>query len=198
MKSAHENIAEYNQLHKECEAIYHAAAVRLGLSDCAFWILYMLHENKEQCKQSDLSDCAFMPPQTINSALKKIEKDGLIKLKRTPGKTGKSIHLTESGEHFVNENILPIIAAEEKACASFSEREIETFLDLFRSLVRRLEEEIGRGCGHFSKFQMIITCSGRALHRLHFKESEVGVGWHICGRRHSTALIYPCLICPVR
>ena len=143
MKSTHGYISEYNQLHKEFDAIYHATAVRLGLSDCAFWILYMLHESNEQCKQSDLSGNAFMPPQTINSALKKLEKDGLVTMKRTPGKMGKSIHLTESGEYFVNENILPIISAEEKACASFSEKEIETFLDLFRSLVKRLEKEIG-------------------------------------------------------
>ena len=143
MKSAQEYITEYNQLHKECDAIYHAAAVRLGLSDCAFWILHMLYESGEQCKQSDLSDSAFMPPQTINSALKKLEKDGLVALRRIPGKMGKSIHLTEDGERFVNDNILPIMLAEKRACASFSEEEIETFLRLFHSLVKSLDKEIG-------------------------------------------------------
>lgn len=142
MKSTREYIAEYNQLLKECNTIYHSAAVRLGLSDCAFWILYTLQEEGKIVKQSDISDNASMPKQTVNSALKKLEKDGYLSLRRIDGKMGKSIHLTEKGSKFVEENIKPIMVAEDKACDLFTEEEKEMFLKVFHSLVERLSEEI--------------------------------------------------------
>ena len=143
MKATHEYILEYNQLYKEMDAIYHDAAVRIGLSDCAFWILYMLRNHDGLCKQSELSENASMPPQTVNSSLKKLEKDGLVELRKIPGKMGKSIHLTDKGEQFVIDRITPLNRAEERACESFSEDEIETFMRIFRTLVTRLDQEIG-------------------------------------------------------
>lgn len=83
-----------------------------------------------------------LPRQTVNSALKKLEKDGYLTLRRIDGKMGKSIHLTEKGEEFVAKNIAPVMHAEEKACALFSEEEKEMFLSVFHSLVERLNEEI--------------------------------------------------------
>lgn len=142
MKSNHEYIASYNQLLKECNTLYHSVATELGLSDCAFWILYTLHDSNQLVKQSDICDNASMPRQTVNSALKKLEKDGYLTLRRIDGKMGKSIHLTDKGEAFVAQNITPIMRAEEKACASFSKEETEMFLNIFASLVKRLDEEI--------------------------------------------------------
>lgn len=83
-----------------------------------------------------------LPRQTVNSALKKLEKNGYLTLRRIDGKMGKSIHLTEKGEEFVAKNIAPVMHAEEKACALFSEEEKEMFLSVFHSLVERLNEEI--------------------------------------------------------
>ena len=40
-KSNRDYIFNYNQLQKECDTIYRAAA-KMGLSDCAFWIIYTL------------------------------------------------------------------------------------------------------------------------------------------------------------
>lgn len=142
MKTTREYITEYNQLLKECDTIYHSAAIRLGLSDCAFWILYTLQEEGKTVKQSDICDNASMPKQTVNSALKKLEKDGYLSLRRIDGKMGKSIHLTEKGFQFVDKKIKPIMLAEEKACSLFTEEEKGMFLKVFHSLVQRLNEEI--------------------------------------------------------
>ena len=142
MKSTREYITEYNQLLKECNTIYHSAATRLGLSDCAFWILYTLQDEGKTIKQSDISENASMPKQTVNSALKKLEKEGFLSLSRIDGKMGKSIHITKKGTKFVEENIKPIVLAEEKACAIFTEEEKEMFLKVFHVLVERLNKEI--------------------------------------------------------
>lgn len=136
-------ILAYNQLLKECDNIYHDAAARAGLSDCALWILYSLHDADHTITQSEIGDNASMPRQTVNSALKKLEKDGYLTLEKINGKMGKAIHLTQQGAQFVETHIAPVAAAEERACASFPDGEKEAFLSTFRTLVDRLKVEIG-------------------------------------------------------
>ena len=142
IKTNREYIAEYNQLLKECDMVYHLAAAKLDMSDCAFWILYTLHDSGQPIKQSDICDSASMPRQTVNSALKKLEKDGYLTLSRIDGKMGKSIHLTDKGEQLVHKHIVPVMRAEEKACALFTDEEKTTFLSAFHTLVERLNHEI--------------------------------------------------------
>lgn len=135
-------ILAYNQLLKECDNIYHEAAAKAGLSDCAFWILHALWEADHPLTQSEIGDNASLPRQTVNSALKKMEKDGYLVLEKISGKMGKSIHLTESGEQFTMMHIAPIAAAEERVCAQFTQQEQEIFLSTFRTLVDRLKTEM--------------------------------------------------------
>lgn len=143
VKTNRQYILAYNQLLKECDNIYHDAAVRAGLSDCAFWILYSLHDADHTITQSEIGDNASMPRQTVNSALKKLEKDGYLTLEKIDGKMGKAIHLTDRGKEFVDAHIAPVAAAEERACASFPDGQKDAFLSTFRLLVDRLKAEIG-------------------------------------------------------
>ena len=135
-------ILAYNQLLKECDNIYHDAAARSGLSDCAFWILHALWEVDHPLTQSEIGDAASMPRQTVNSALKKLEKDGYLILEKIDGKMGKTIRLTEQGQQLAKLHIAPIAAAEERVCAQFTKAEQEAFLTTFRTLVDRLKAEI--------------------------------------------------------
>lgn len=135
-------ILAYNQLLKACDTIYHDAAVRAGLSDCAFWILHALHDADHPLTQSEIGDNASMPRQTVNSALKKLEKDGYLTLAKIDGKMGKTIHLTKLGGEFVQRHIAPLAAAEERVCATFTQQEQEAFLSTFRTLVDRLRQEM--------------------------------------------------------
>ena len=142
IKTNREYIEDYILLQKECDSVYHNVATEFGLSDCAFWILYTISDTQETITQSAICEAAAMTRQTVNSALKKLEKDKLVELRRIEGKMGKSIHLTDMGITFVKKHIMPIMIAEEKACRSFSEEEKELFLQMFRKLVNRLCEEI--------------------------------------------------------
>lgn len=138
-------ILAYNQLLKECDNIYHDAAARAGLSDCAFWILHALWEADHPLTQSEIGDNASMPRQTVNSALKKLEKDGYLTLEKIEGKMGKTIRLTQDGEALAQAHIAPIATAEERVCAQFTRQEQEQFLATFRTLVSRLKTEILEG-----------------------------------------------------
>ena len=141
-KTNRDYISTYIQLQKECDTIYRTAAARMGLSDCAFWILYTLLDENKTYTQAEICDSASMPRQTVNSALKKLERDGLLCLRRLEGRKGKSIHLTEKGDQYVKLHIHPIMESEERACAQFSDQEKETFLRYFRMLTESLKQEI--------------------------------------------------------
>ena len=138
-----ESIAACNLLLQESNAIYHAAATKAGVSDCAFQILYMLQDAAVPCQQSEIAESASLPPQSVNSALKKLEQKGLVTLSGTSRRAGKKITLTESGEAFVEKHITPVRRAENEVVSSFSEEEIETFMRLFETLVKRLNRGIG-------------------------------------------------------
>lgn len=135
--------AQYNLLLQECNAIYHDAASAAGISDCAFRILYMLEDTDGTRRQNEIAQAASMPPQTVNSALKKLEKDGLVLLTGSRGKAGKKIELTPSGRQFIQKHILPVKQAEDEVAASFSESEIETFMRLLEAVVKRLGAAVG-------------------------------------------------------
>lgn len=80
-----EALAVFNQLYKEVDEIYHQYAKNHGISDTALWLLYSLYENSGTYTQRDVCADWHYPPQTINSALKSLEKQGVIVLEAVSG-----------------------------------------------------------------------------------------------------------------
>ena len=68
----------FNQAHKKINVLYHNYARSVGLSDAAFWLFYSLYDYGYPSTQRDLCKTWFYTPQTINTALKTLEKRGLI------------------------------------------------------------------------------------------------------------------------
>lgn len=84
-----------NRQFNECNALYHAAAQRCGLSDAAFWTLYALVTSCEPLTQNRIAADWGIPKQTLNSAVAAMVKKGLLAL--SPGKgahSGKIVTLT--------------------------------------------------------------------------------------------------------
>ncbi len=82
-------LSEYNSIIKENEGIYHKVAKKNGLSNGAFWILYMMCEEEGNLTQSAVCDAFYQPKQTVNSAIKKLEKEGFVELETVAGRHGK-------------------------------------------------------------------------------------------------------------
>ena len=80
MKSAFQ---EFNRIDGQIQRSYHEAAVKMGLPDSEFWILYVLATNEPEMLQTELTAITGVSKTTINSALKKMERAGLLEL--TPG-----------------------------------------------------------------------------------------------------------------
>lgn len=133
---------EYNRIFKQNDEIYRDAAKELGLSDCAFWILYAVRSAEEVLTQSDLCYSQYQPKQTVNSALKKLEKEGYLVLKCTDNRRSKQIYLTEKGIRLSENTVDKVILAEVEALSALSLAEQEEFLKLFRKYTECLKNEM--------------------------------------------------------
>lgn len=113
-----EKLRAYNQIYREMDIFYHNYAQSVGLSDAAFWILYSLTEREKAFTQRELCTDWSFPPQTVNSALKALEKKCVIVLEPVPGnRKNKWIRFTPAGESLAAQAIRPLIEVE---CAGFA------------------------------------------------------------------------------
>ena len=137
MPELHPGMKEFNRIFKECNHIYHDIALKLGLSDSGFDILYTLCEIGDGCLQKDICAATMLSKQTIHSSVQKLAKDGYLSLQ--PGK-GRDlhIHLTSAGKALMEEKITPAIQTENLAFTDMSKDEQEEFLRLNRKYIDSL------------------------------------------------------------
>lgn len=136
-------LAAFNRLHKKMNVLYHDYAKSVGLSDAAFWLLYSLYEHGQPCTQRDLCTAWFYAPQTINSALKTLEEQGLISLELAPkSRKNKQVLFTEAGKALIEEKIVPLVNAEERSFDRLNEEERSQLLAITQKHIAVLEEEI--------------------------------------------------------
>lgn len=150
-KNTEKRLTEYNSIIKETDELYREAAKTLGLSDSAFWILYVLRAEEKDLTQSEICDALYQPKQTVNSALKKLENDGYIELTERDDRRSKRINLTKKGGKLAEETVDRVIAAEYRTLEGLTEQEQEGFIQLFRKYtdflrvnMRKLNQETGQ------------------------------------------------------
>lgn len=135
-----ELIQELNQLFKKMDNIYYKLAKNSGLSDTAFWIIYTIKNEKETYQQKDLCVMWSYSKQTINSALKKLEEQNIIKLVSVPNnKKEKKIILTEYGEQIAKKFIEPVNVIERTALNKIKEK--SKFIYLFKEYIEEMNQE---------------------------------------------------------
>ena len=136
MKSAFQ---EFNQIDGRIERSYHAAAVKMGLSDSELWILYTLLTNDEKMLQAELTALTAMSKTTVNSALKKLEREGVLLL--TPG-SGRNIcvSLTEKGMQLSENTVCRLVELENRIYESWSPDEQALLIRLNRDYADKLAD----------------------------------------------------------
>jgi len=147
-------IHQINYLNAELDALYHQASLKLGLTDSASMVLYSIYDNGEDCLLSDIYKRSGVSKQTVNSALRNLEKKDVIYLEKYSGRT-KKVVLTDIGKEYVRKTVARLFDAEAAAFASWTEDEInahigfmEKYIDSFREQVEKLEgQDISSGSG---------------------------------------------------
>lgn len=135
----------YAYLSAEITSLYHEAAVKMGISDTVLNILYVLCEKGGQCLQSDIFRLTGISRQTINSAIRKLERDGLAYLEQGEGRN-TTVCLTGKGRDFSAEKILPLFQIEDKIWGAWTVDEQEKYIAFSQtyrdSLKKYLREDL--------------------------------------------------------
>lgn len=97
----------------------------------------------EGCLQKDVCDATFIPKQTVNSAIRKLEQEGYLTLSNGKGHS-KHILLTESGHTLLKETIFPIVEAENEAFTELSFEECNLLLKLHSKYTTALREKFSK------------------------------------------------------
>ena len=137
---------EYTHLSGEINGLYHEMAARMGISDSVMNILYVICENGDHCLQSEISKKAGMSRQTINSAIRKLERDGLVYLMPGQGRN-TVVCLTEQGRVFSAEKMGPIFAIECQIWAEWTAEEQQQYLALTQKYRDALKKYMDRTFG---------------------------------------------------
>ena len=149
MQMTHEEIRqqlrEFNNILKETNAAYSELAKQNGLSDCAFWLMYSIREADGKCTQKDLCDQWIISKQTVNSALKGLEKNGYIILSASPtDRRSKYITLTGKGVEFAHEHIDIVFDLEQLVFQKMSDAESAAMIESTRKYQELFRAEMKR------------------------------------------------------
>ena len=131
----------FNYLMAETNAAYHEAAWKLGLSDSVMQILYAVCNSGDNCLLADICRLSGISKQTINSALRKMEADGIVYLEKADGKA-KRVYLTDRGKTLAENTAVKLIDIENGILASWTREELEQFLELNRKYLVNFKEKI--------------------------------------------------------
>lgn len=95
--------------------LYRRIASNMGLSESAFWILYVLSNSEKTLSQSEVAELLSVPKQTINSSMKFLMQHELVSLHYAPDTVRiKILKLTDHGRRVIQKTIAPLRQAEER------------------------------------------------------------------------------------
>lgn len=135
-----EGMRRLNHLMSETDAAYHEAALRLGMSDSTMQILYTLCDRGGDCPLGEIRALSGVSKQTINSALRKLEDEGIVYLEGMDGKR-KRVCLTERGTKLARRTVVRIMEIENGILDSWPKEHVEQYLELTRKYLAAFREK---------------------------------------------------------
>ncbi len=138
-----EQLIAFNRIYRELDSIYGSYAASQGISPTTLWLLYSIYTYEGSYTQKELCDEWSYPPQTINSALKSMEKNGLVELVFASGnRKSKRIYLTSSGKELAAKLVVPLIQAENSSFNGLNKDEQGHLLATAEKHISLLKAEI--------------------------------------------------------
>ncbi len=145
MKKNHINeIYRINYLTTEIEALYHLSSLKLGITDSVSIVLYSIYDAGNECLLSDIYRNSGISKQTVNSAIRSLESDGILYLEQHTGRS-KKVFLTDKGIEYAQKTVARLLQAEMDAFDTWSDDDVisyiklmEKYLDCFRIQIENL------------------------------------------------------------
>lgn len=135
------DLKRVNYLLSEINAVYREASSALGISDSVMQILYTICNYGDSCLLGDILRMTGLPKQTVNSALRKLEGEGIVYL-RSAEKKKKSVHLTEKGKSLASATVLRLMEMENAVFDSWTAEERQSYLRLNQKYLNQFKETI--------------------------------------------------------
>ncbi len=132
---------KFNNIAGTINSIYHDAALKMGMTDSERDILYVICDLGSGCNQSALYKNTGMTRSTVNSALRKMEKAGILYVKSGEGRN-TCVYLTEYGEKYLSSTVGKIVEIENKIFTGWSKKEQELFIALNERYAEQLNHEL--------------------------------------------------------
>lgn len=140
-QSLPEWIYEINRLMSETDGLYHRAARKLGLTDSAMRVLYALWETGGQCQLSRVYKESGISRQTVNSALRKLEQEGIVTLETHRGKA-KLLKLTAPGQTYAAATVGKLFQAEIAVLSGWSPEQLRAHVALLESYCQGFARQV--------------------------------------------------------
>lgn len=141
LKNSSKEIRRFNHLHSEIEAAYHDSSLKLGISDSVSIILYTLCNAGDRFPLSKICQNTGLSRQTVHSAIRSLERDGIVYLEAVDGKS-KRVCLTEKGKQFAAETAFRLIEIENAIFESWPDSDVEKYLELTEKFLTSLREKV--------------------------------------------------------
>lgn len=138
---ASDALLRFNHLVGEINSAYHEAALHFGFSDSEFQIIYTLSCEGGRCLLGDICAYSGMSKQTVNSALRKLERDGILTLENYDGKK-KTAVFTERGKALADSTSAKIIASENRIYDSWGRENTEFYLKMTKEYLEQFLQDI--------------------------------------------------------
>lgn len=142
-KNYYDRVHRADNLTNELNALYHKVSVKLGVSDSTMLVLYTAYKYGGKCLLRDVYYESGTCKQTINSAVRKLEREGILYLERLNGKT-KRVCLTERGTAYAKKTAARMLELENSAFDGWEESEIEQYLSLTGKYVAAFAEQVAK------------------------------------------------------
>lgn len=134
------DVKRINLLQSELQNVYHDLSVRMGLSDSNSSILYTIRNFGDCCLLSQIISMTGLPKQTVNSALRKLEAEGILELEQAQGRR-KKVRLTPQGQVLADNTVDWLFRTEAEIFSSWDAEELALYLKLNQRYLDQLKEK---------------------------------------------------------
>lgn len=141
MLNREEQIRRINYLTSEMDSFYHQASLKLGISDSISRVVYTIYDSGMDCLLSDIYKKTGISRQTINSAIRILERSNILYLERHVGRT-KRVKVTEKGRDYIQKTAARIYQAEIRAFDSWTDEEINRYIDFMEKYADCFRQQV--------------------------------------------------------
>lgn len=133
----------FDLLYRKSDQLYHEIAVNCGVSENAYWLMYVIYTCGGTATLKTLAARCCSPKQTLSSALRALERKGYVETSYCEGsRKSKQVSFTETGREFARTKIVPANIAERRAFQTLEPAERSQMLCLVEKYAQAIEAEL--------------------------------------------------------